>query len=87
MRRCSHKAVAVGSIPTPKTIRLILCGALLDISRVRVDDACVTNMSIPDPKAPPKRMQEEAKAERRRRKECHGDWTPCTEACQKETER
>jgi len=33
--------------------------------------------SIPKPKAPPKRMQESAKAERARRKACHGTWYPC----------
>lgn len=37
--------------------------------------------SIPGPKAPPKKMQEEAKAERARRKACHGNWYPCTPDC------
>ena len=31
----------------------------------------------PEPKAPPKAMQQRARAERDRRKACHGDWTPC----------
>ncbi len=36
--------------------------------------------SIPNPKAPPKAMQEAAKAERKRRKACHGNWYPCVTA-------
>ena len=33
--------------------------------------------SIPDPKAPPRRLVKSAKAERDRRKACHGNWYPC----------
>lgn len=36
---------------------------------------------LPDYKKPPKHMVDAAKAERSRRKACHGNWTPCSEAC------
>ena len=32
---------------------------------------------LPDYKKPPKAEQAKARAERDRRKACHGDWTPC----------
>ena len=32
---------------------------------------------LPNPKAPPKTLQAAAKAERARRKACHGTWHPC----------
>lgn len=31
----------------------------------------------PEPKAPPKSMQRDARAERDRRKACHGNWYAC----------
>lgn len=39
------------------------------------------NYSIPGPKAPPKHMQQAAKAERARRKACHGSWVECSPRC------
>lgn len=35
----------------------------------------------PEPKAPPKAMQQQARAERDRRKTCHGNWSPCGSEC------
>lgn len=35
----------------------------------------------PDFKMPPKSMQQKARAERDRRKACHGDWTACAAEC------
>jgi hypothetical protein len=37
----------------------------------------MTTPNIPGPKSPPKALRDAAKAERARRKACHGDWTPC----------
>lgn len=34
--------------------------------------------SIPEPKAPPKALRDAARAERDRRKACHGNWQPCS---------
>lgn len=44
----------------------------------------MTTPSIPEPKAPPKAMQAKAKAERERRKACHGTWVACTQKCDKQ---
>lgn len=37
----------------------------------------MAELSLPDYKKPPRAYIEAAKAERDRRKACHGDWTPC----------
>ena len=44
----------------------------------------MTTPSIPEPKAPPKAMQAKAKAERERRKACHGTWVACTQECDRQ---
>lgn len=35
----------------------------------------------PEPKAPPKSAQQKARAERDRRKACHGSWYACSDEC------
>lgn len=40
----------------------------------------MAELGLPNPKAPPKKMQAAAKAERARRKACHGSWAPCAKA-------
>jgi len=40
---------------------------------------------LPDYKKPPKAHVEQARAERDRRKACHGNWYPCSEAHKKVT--
>lgn len=39
---------------------------------------------LPDYKRPPKRLIESARAERARRKACHGSWQECSDQCPKE---
>lgn len=43
-------------------------------SKPRVEQS---DSRTPDFKKPPKADQQKARAERDRRKACHGDWTPC----------
>ena len=37
----------------------------------------MAELGLPDYKKPPKAMVAEAKAERQRRRACHGNWSPC----------
>ena len=39
--------------------------------------APTSDSRTPDLKAPPRALQVQARAERDRRKACHGDWTAC----------
>lgn len=39
------------------------------------------NYGLIDYKKPPRKMAVDARRERGRRKECHGDWTPCGDKC------